>query len=47
MNEKRVFEAKIKTLEDKNNQLLARLEKLERIALRDLNSKDLAVYNHK
>ena len=47
MNEKRVFEAKIKTLEDKNNQLLARLEKLEKIALRDLNSKDLAVYNHK
>ena len=47
MNEKKVFETKIKTLEDKNNQLLARLEKLEKIALRDLNSKDLAVYNHK
>ena len=44
MNEKRVFEAKIKTLEDKNNQLLARLERLEKFALRDLNSKDLAVY---
>ena len=44
MNEKRVFEAKIKTLEDKNNQLLARLERLEKFALRDLNSKDLAVH---
>ena len=44
MNEKKVFETKIKTLEDKNNQLLARLERLEKFALRDLNSKDLAVY---
>ena len=44
MNEKKVFEAKIKTLEDKNNQLLARLERLEKFALRDLNSKDLAIY---
>jgi len=44
MNEKKVFETKIKTLEDKNNQLLARLERLEKFALRDLNSKDLASY---
>ena len=47
MNEKKVFETKIKTLEDKNNQLLARLEKLEKIAFADLHFKDLAVYNHK
>ena len=47
MNEKKVFETKIKTLEDKNNQLLARLEKLEKIALKDLNSKDLAVHKLK
>ena len=44
MNEKKVFETKIKTLEDKNNQLLARLERLEKFALRELNSKDLAIY---
>ena len=44
MNEKKVFETKVKTLEDKNIQLLARLERLEKFALRDLNSKDLAIY---
>ncbi len=44
MNEKKVFETKIKTLEDKNNQLLARLERLEKFALKDLNANDLAVF---
>ena len=44
MNEKKVFETKIKTLENKNNQLLARLERLEKFALKDLNANDLAVY---
>ena len=34
----------IKTLEAKNNELLARLERLEKVALGDLKSKDLAVY---
>ena len=44
MNEKENFETQIKTLEAKNNELLARLEKLEKVALGDLKSKDLAVY---
>ena len=44
MNEKDNFETKIKTLEEKNNELLARLERLEKVALGDLKSKDLAVY---
>ena len=44
MNEKENFETKIKTLEAKNNELLARLERLEKVALGDLKSKDLAVY---
>ena len=44
MNEKENFETKIKTLEAKNNELLARLERLEKVALGDLESKDLAVY---
>ena len=30
-----------------NNALLARLERLEKVALGDLKSKDLAVYPHK
>ena len=47
MNEKKVFETQIKTLEEKNNQLLARLERLEKVALGDLKSKDLAVYKLK
>ena len=42
MNEKKVFETKIKTLEQKNNELLARLERLEKIALSEINSQDLA-----
>ena len=47
MNEKENFETKIKTLEAKNNELLARLERLEKVALGDLKSKDLAVYTLK
>lgn len=47
MNEKENFETKIKTLEEKNKQLLARLERLEKVALGDLKSKDLAVYKLK
>ena len=42
MKEKENFETKIKTLEKKNNELLARLERLEKVALGDLQSKDLA-----
>jgi len=38
------LESKIGSLEEKNKQLLARLERLEKIALGDLKSKDLAVY---
>ena len=44
MKDKKVMETKIETLEEKNKQLLARLERLEKIALGDLKSKDLAVY---
>jgi len=44
MNEKKEFETQINTLEEKNKQLLARLERLEKVALGDLKSKDLAVY---
>ena len=47
MNEKENFEIKIKTLEEKNNELLARLERLEKVALGDLKSKELAVYQLK
>ena len=42
--EKENLESKIGSLEEKNKQLLARLERLEKIALGDLKSKDLAVY---
>ena len=42
--EKENLEFKIGSLEEKNKQLLARLERLEKIALGDLKSKDLAVY---
>lgn len=42
--EKENLESKIGSLEVKNKQLLARLERLEKIALGDLKSKDLAVY---
>ena len=42
--EKEKLESKIGSLEEKNKQLLARLERLEKIALGDLKSKDLEVY---
>ena len=42
--EKENLESKIGSLEEKNKQLLARLERLEKVALGDLESKDLAVY---
>ena len=42
--EKEKLESKIGSLEEKNKQLLARLERLEKVALGDLKSKDLAVY---
>ena len=42
MKEKKEFETQINTLEKTNKQLLARLEKLEKIALGSIQSKDLA-----
>ena len=42
MKEKKEFETQINTLEETNKQLLARLEKLEKIALGTTQSKDLA-----
>ena len=42
MKEKKEFETQINTLEITNKQLLARLEKLEKIALGSIQSKDLA-----
>ncbi len=42
MKEKKEFETQISTLEETNKQLLARLEKLEKIALGATQSKDLA-----
>ena len=47
MKEKENFKSKIESLEEKNNQLLARLERLEKIALGENKSNDLAVYNLK
>ena len=47
MKDKKVMETKIETLEEKNKQLLARLERLEKIALGESNSKDLVVYKLK
>ena len=41
------LESKIGSLEEKNKQLLARLERLEKVALGDLKAKDLAVYKLK
>ena len=45
--EKENLESKIGSLEEKNKQLLARLERLEKIALGESNSPDLAVYQLK
>ena len=42
MKEKKEFETQINTLEEKNKQLLARLEKIEKVALGRIQSKDLA-----
>ncbi len=47
MKEKKEFETQINTLEEKNKQLLARLERLEKIALGESNLPDLAVYQLK
>jgi len=44
LKEKEEFESKIVSLEVKNQQLMARLERLEKVALGVLKSKDLAVY---
>ena len=46
MNTKKM-ETKIESLEEKNKQLLARLERLEKIALGESKSKDLAIYKLK
>ena len=42
MKEKKEFETQINTLEETNKQLLTRLEKLEKVALGSIQSKDLA-----
>ncbi len=42
MKEKKEFETQINTLEQTNKELLARLDKLEKIALGSIQSKDLA-----
>ena len=42
MKEKKEFETQIISLEEKNKQLLARLERLEKVALGSIQSKDLA-----
>ena len=47
MKDKKVMETKIENLEEKNKQLLARLERLEKIALGESTSPDLAVYQLK
>ncbi len=54
MKETKELKKEISDLKENNNQiisqnnaLLARLERLEKVALGDLKSKDLAVYPHK
>ncbi len=47
MEEKENFKNKIESLEEKNKQLLSRLERLEKIALSANSSKDLAIYKLK
>ena len=47
MKEKENFKNKIEFLEEKNKQLLSRLERLEKIALKEIKSKDLAIYKLK
>ena len=45
MKDKKIMETKIETLEEKNKQLLARLVRLEKIALGENKAKDLAIYH--
>ena len=47
MKEKENFKNKIESLEEKNKQLLSRLERLEKFALKEIKSKDLAIYKVK
>ena len=47
MKEKDIFQNKIASLEEKNKQLLSRLERLEKIAFGKNDSKDLATYKLK
>ena len=47
MKEKENYKNKIESLEEKNKQLLSRLERLEKIALKEIKSKDLAIYKLK
>ena len=47
MKEKENVKNKIESLEEKNKQLLSRLERLEKIALKQMKSKDLAIYKLK
>ena len=47
MKDKKKMETKIESLEEKNKQLLARLERLEKIALGESKSKELAIYKLK
>ena len=47
MKGKTKMETKIESLEEKNKQLLSRLERLEKIALSANSSKDLAIYKLK
>ena len=47
MKEKENFKKKIESLEEKNKQLLSRLERLEKFALKEIKSKDLATYKIK
>ncbi len=47
MKEKENLKNKIESLEGKNKQLLSRLERLEKIALKEIKSKDLAIYKLK
>ena len=47
MKEKENFKKKIESLEEKNKQLLSRLDRLEKITLNEIKSKDLAIYKLK
>ena len=47
MKEKENFKSKIESLEEKNKQLLSRLERLEKIALNEIKSNDLVIYKLK